>query len=237
MIVRLAPVLLCLILVAAPAAAQPPAPPQPATLDLGATGEVKAAPDQAVVSFGVQTQARAAAEAMRANAEQMTASIAALRKAGVDTKDIQTSAINLSAQYIYEQNQPPKLSGYQAVNQVSVIVRNLARLGPTVDALTAAGANQVSGIEFGISDPQPLQDEARRRAVKVLQARAELYAGAAGMRLGRLVNLTEGGAEAPIQPMAMANVRMMKAPSASTPVEPGQLTVRIEVSAIYELVK
>lgn len=237
MIARFAPVLLCLMLAAGPVAAQRATPYTSTTLDLSATGEVKAAPDQAVISFGVQTQAKAAAAAMRANADQMTASIAALRKAGVEAKDIQTSAINLSGQYSYEQNQPPKLIGYQAVNQVSVIVRNLARLGPTVDALTAAGVNQVNGIEFGISEPQPLQDEARRRAVKTLQARAELYAGAAGMRVGRLVNLSEGGGEAPIQPMAMAGKQMLRAAAAPTPVEPGQLTVRIDVSAIYELVK
>lgn len=203
------------------------------TLNLSAEGEVDSVPDQATISFGVQTQAPTAAAAMRSNAQKMSAVIAAVKAAGVEARDIQTAALNLNAQYADRPNQPPLVSGYQATNSVSVIVHDLPRIGSTVDAVLAAGVNQINGVDFGIANPQPLQDEARRRAVKTLQTRAELYAGAAGLRLGRLINLSEGGGE-PRPFMAKVSLR---ANAMQTPVEPGQLTVRIEVSAVYELVK
>lgn len=208
------------------------------TLNISADGEVKAAPDQATVSFGVQTQGKTAAEAMRQNRERMATSIAALKAAGVEPKDIQTSALNLNGQYAYEPNQPPKLTGYQAVNQVTVTVRDLTKLGATVDAVTAAGGNQVNGIDFGLSNGKPYEDDARRAAVKTLSARAELYAAAAGLKLGRLINLSEGGGyqPAPLRRVGFADAAL-KSAAVNTPVEPGQLTVRIEVSATYELTK
>ncbi len=212
--------------------------PRLTTLSISADGEVKGAPDQATVTFGVQTQEKTAAQAMAANRTKMTATLAALKAAGIAAKDVQTSNLNLNGQYTYEPNQPPKLTGYQAVNQVTVIVRDLTKLGVTVDAVTGAGVNQINGIEFGLSDPKPYEDDARRQAVKALTARAQLYADAAGLKLGRLINLSEGGGyqPAPIRAVAFADARVkMAAPT--TPVEPGQLTVRIEVSAVYELVK
>lgn len=223
----------------APARAATPAPEEPraTTLNLQVVGEVKAAPDRASITVGVQTQAKTAAEALRLNRERMAATITALKAAGIEGKDIQTSALNLNGQYSYEPNQPPKLAGYQAVNQVTILVRDLTKLGPTVDAVTGAGANQISGIDFGLSDPKAAEDDARRQAVKLLTTRAELYAGAAGLRLGRLVNLTEGGGyqPAPMRRAEFADVRLKAA--ANTPIEPGELTVRVEVSAIYELVR
>jgi uncharacterized protein YggE len=208
------------------------------TLSISAEGEVKAAPDQATVSFGVQTQAKTAAEAMRQNRERMASSITALKAAGIEAKDIQTSALNLNGQYAYEPNQPPKLTGYQAVNQVTIMVRDLTKLGATVDAVTAAGSNQVNGIDFGLSNGKPFEDDARRAAVRTLAARAELYATAAGMKLGRLINLSEGGGyqPAPLRRVGFADAQM-KSAAVNTPVEPGQLTVRIEISATYELTK
>ncbi len=207
------------------------------TLNVQAEGQVKIAPDQAVIAFGVQTTGKTAALAMQANRDRMATTVAALKTAGIPPRDIQTSALNLNGQYAYEPNQPPRLTGYQAVNQVSVVVHDLGKLGPTVDAVTGAGANQVSGIDFGLSDARSSEDEARRQAVKALSARAALYADAAGLRLGRLVNLTENGGGEPIVPLrrvAFADA-MVKSNAGITPVEPGQLTVRITVSAIYEL--
>jgi len=207
------------------------------TLNLQAGGEVKAAPDRASITVGVQTQAKTAAEALRLNREKMAATIATLKGSGIEAKDIQTSALNLNGQYSYEPNQPPKLAGYQAVNQVTVVVRDLSHLGQTLDAVSGSGANQISGINFGLADPKALEDEARRQAVKTLTTRAELYAQAAGMKLGRIVNLSEGGGyqPAPMRRAEFADVRLKAA--ANTPVEPGELTVRIDVSAVFELVK
>ena len=206
------------------------------TLSISAAGEVKADPDQATISLGVQATAPTAAQAMADNAARMTRVLATLRGQGIAARDIQTSGINLSAQYDYQPNKAPRLVGYQASNQVTVTVANLARLGPTLDAVTAAGANEIQGVNFGLKDPQGSEDTARVKAVKALQARAELYAQASGYRVGRLVNLSEGGG---VQPLPMAKVMSFAraAAPAQTPVEPGQLTVRIEVSGLYELVR
>ena len=205
------------------------------TLNVEAAGEVKAAPDQATITLGVQTQGKTAGDAMAQNRQRMAATVAALKSQGVESKDIRTTALNLNAQYAYENGQAPRLTGYQASNEVSITVRDVAKLGATVDAVTGAGANQVTGISFGLADSHPVEDEARRAAVKQLQARAELYASAMGLKVARLVNLSEGGGYQP-QPIAPRVFAMAKA-SAPTPVEPGELTVRIDVSAVYELVK
>ena len=205
------------------------------TLAISAAGEVKAEPDQATITLGVQTTQPTAAQAMADNARRMGEVIAALRRQGLGGKDIQTAGINLSAQYDYQPNKAPQLIGYQASNQVTVTVGDLARLGATLDAVTTAGANEIQGVGFGIKDPQGPEDQARLMAVKALQAKAELYARASGYRIGRLVNLSEGGG---VQPLPMAKMMAFAhAAAAPTPVEPGQLTVRIEVSGLYELVR
>ena len=206
------------------------------TLSLAAEGEVKAAPDKATISLGVQTAAPTAAQAMADNARQMNDVIAALRRQGIEGKDVQTSGISLQAQYNYQPNKAPELSGYQASNQVTVTVNELGRLGPTLDAVTASGANQIEGVSFGLKDPDAAQDQARLKAVKALQAKAELYAGATGYRVGRLVNLAESGGVQPL-PFAPKVMAMAARAAGPTPVEPGELTVRAEVTGLYELAR
>ncbi|MDP3659641.1 SIMPL domain-containing protein [Phenylobacterium sp.] len=236
---------LCVLMAAAVAA--PPAFAQTApaadtmfratTLNLQAYGEVRAAPDIATISLGVMTEAKTASEAMQANATRMTQVIAALRRAGIAERDIQTSGLNLNPQYVYEQNVAPRLSGYQATNQVSITVRDLKKLGAAVDATVEAGANQVNSISFGLNDPTTAENAAREAAVKALGAKADLYARATGYRIGRLVSLSEGGGYSPSPPpMPMVSMaRMEKADS--TPVSPGELRVRIDVSGLYELTR
>jgi uncharacterized protein YggE len=206
------------------------------TLNLAADGEIKAQPDMATISLGVMTQARTAAEAMQANAVRMTGVMASLKKAGIAAKDIQTSGLSLNAQYVYEQNQPPRLTGYQASNQVTVIVHELAKLGVAVDATVAAGANQVNGVSFGLNDPTAAENAAREDAVKALQAKADLYAKATGYRVGRLVSLSEGGGYTPGPPMPMMAFAS-KREAMDTPVSPGELNVRINITGLYELVR
>jgi uncharacterized protein YggE len=206
------------------------------TLNLSAAGEVKAAPDMATISLGVQTQGATAAQAMADNAQRMSQVVTALKRAGIEGKDVQTSGLNLNPQYAYEQDKPPRLTGYQASNQVTITVSDLGKLGPTLDAVVAVGANQVAGIAFALKNPQAAEDAARVKAVQALQAKAQLYAGAAGYRVGRLVNLSEGGGYVPPRPMPVM-ARAMAAPIAPTPVEPGELDIRIDVSGVYELVK
>ncbi len=207
------------------------------SLNISATGEVKAAPDMAGISLGVQSQAPTAAEAMSQNAARMTRIVAALKRAGAADKDIQTQGLNLSAQYAYEQNVPPRLTGYQASNEVTISVYDLARLGQTLDAVVAVGANQINGVSFGLKDPHAAEDAARLKAVQALQAKAQLYAGATGLRVGRLVNLNEGSnIFQPPRPQAMAAFRTAQA-APSTPVEAGELDISVTISGVFELEK
>ena len=207
------------------------------TFNLSAFGETLVAPDMATINLGVQTDAATAADALKANGARMNQVMAALKKAGIAVRDIQTSNLSLNAQYAYDQNQPPKLTGYQASNQVTITVRDLAKLGAAVDATVGAGANTVNGISFGLSNPQAAEDAARLEAVKALQAKAELYGRATGYKAVRMVNLSEGGGYTPApQPMpvfAMAKREMADATSISA----GELKVRVDVSAVYEVSK
>lgn len=207
------------------------------TFNLSAYGETRVEPDMATINLGVMTEAATAADAMRQNAARMSQVIAALGRAGIAAKDIQTSNLNLSAQYAYEQNQPPKLTGYQASNQVTVRVLDLARIGPAVDAVVASGANQVNGVSFGLQDSTAAENAARQAAVRALAAKADLYAKATGYRVSRLVSLSEGGGYSPPPPMPMMAMAKREAFDAGTPVAGGQLTVRIDVTGLYELTR
>ena len=205
------------------------------SLNLSATGEVKVAPDMATITFGVVTEAPTAREAMAQNAARMTEVAAAMRHAGLGERDIQTSGLNLQAQYDYVENQPPKLRGYQANNRVTVTIRDLTKVGATADAVVAAGVNQIDGIAFGLQDPKAAEDEARRMAVTALQSKARLYAEALGVTLGGIRSLNEGGGYQAQQPMPMMYARAAMADSASTPISGGELSVKIDITGVYDL--
>ena len=208
---------------------------QQPSLNLSATGKVNVAPDQATINFGVVTEFPTAQEAMQANARQMNQVIAALRRAGIAERDIQTSGLNLSAQYDYKENESPKLRGYQASNRVTVIINDLTKVGQTADAVVAAGVNQIDGISFGLKDPSAAENQARRLAVQALQAKAALYAEALGKPLGSIRNLTESGGYVP-QPSPRMYSRAAGAMALdSTAVESGELTVQIEINGLYDL--
>ncbi len=206
------------------------------TVFLSGHGETKITPDEATITLGVQTQAPVAAQAMAENAARMGAVSAAVRRAGVAEKDIQTSNLNLTAQYAYNANEPARLTGYQASNDVTITVDDLSRLGPIIDAVTAAGANQINGVSFGLKDSSAAEDQARLAAVKALRAKAELYASATGYHVARLISLSESGGgpgRIQLQPMPM----MARDAVAKTPVAAGELTVSIDVNGLYELAK
>ncbi|HEX6866519.1 MAG TPA: SIMPL domain-containing protein, partial [Caulobacteraceae bacterium] len=230
---------------AAAASAQTnPSPPELAdtmfratTLNLASYGESTVAPDKATISLGVQTDAPTAAQAIADNANKMSRVIASLKKAGLTDREIQTSNLSLNPTYVYQENLPPRLTGYQASNQVIVTVRELNRLGQVVDATVNAGATNVGGVSFGIDDPTEAENQARVKAVENLRAKADLYARAMGYRVARLVTLNEGSNYA--SPPPPAPPMMMRAESAkydvSTPVSPGETRVRVDISATYEL--
>jgi len=211
---------------------QMPERPDQTTLALTVTGEAKIVPDEATITLGVQTNAPTAMEAMRQNAARMTAVVGALHAAGIPDRDIQTSNLSLSAQYEYPQNQPARLTGYQASNEVTITVEEIGKLGGVIDAVTTAGANQVNNISFGLRDPTAAQNQARLDAVRQLKAESDLYAQATGYHIVRLLSLAEGS-EAQPRPVPMVAMRV--AAPAQPPVQSGELTVQVTVSAIYRM--
>ena len=209
-------------------------------LTLSAEGKSTRTPDLAVFSAGVTTQGNTAGEAMSANAAAMTRVIAALKKAGVADKDIQTSSINLNPVYGQPVMGPngqvvnePRIVGYQAVNMVTVRARDIKNFGKVLDALVASGANQISGPSFQMSDPSTAQDEARLGAMKAARTRADLYARAAGLRVVRIVSISEGGYNPPQPKYAMMEAR--SADAASTPVQAGEVEAQVSVTVQFEL--
>lgn len=224
------------LLAAAPTARAQEAPFSATTLAVTADGEVRAAPDIAVLNVGVTSQGATAAEAVAAMRGQMSATTAALKGAGVAAADVQTSGLSLNPQYDEGPNRPRRLTGYEASNQVTVTVREVGRTGAVLDAALDRGANTVNGVSFDLADRTPAEDAARRAAVKALGDKARLYAEAAGLHVKRLVSLREGG-EAP-QPMFRSMVSEVVVTGSRirrTPVEPGQLRIRETASAVYEL--
>lgn len=231
MLVRL-PLAVAALAIAAPLAAQT----APTLLTVAAEGRVERAPDVADLSAGVVTQAATASEALRLNAGRMTTVIAALKRAGIADRDIQTSGLNLNPQYRYVENQPPQLTGYQAVNNVSVRVRDLGNMGRTIDALVAQGANQINGPSFRLDKPDDALDEARVAAIAKARARAELYARATGLSVRRIAQISEtGGMVPPPYPVPMVRAEAMAAKDASTPIAAGEVEAAITVNVTFEL--
>lgn len=202
-------------------------------LSVSAQAEASRVPDVASLSTGVVTQAADANAALRANAAQMAKVMAAIKAAGIAGKDIQTSGINVNPQYRYAENQPPAITGYQASNTVSIKVREVGKLGEVLDALVASGANQVNGPSFEIDEPEAVYDEARRAALKKAKARAEMYAKSLGMRVRRIVSISEGAGFQPPRPMMMKAMAMDRAES--SPVSPGETTLTANLDVVFDL--
>ncbi|TFU03069.1 SIMPL domain-containing protein [Polymorphobacter arshaanensis] len=216
-----------------PAQAQTVAAP---TVTLSVEGRVSQAPDIVDISGGVVTSAPTAAAALADNATRMTAVVAAVRKAGIADRDIQTSGLSLQPQYKYGDNQPPVLTGYQANNTISIRVRKIDDAGKLIDTLVAQGANQISGPTFGIDKADAALDSARAQAVATGRTRADLYAKAAGLRVRRLVSISEGGAVEPgPRPMVMMARADKIGAAPPTPVAPGEVELSITVQMVYEL--
>lgn len=198
--------------------------------------EVQSAPTLATLSAGVTTQAATASEALRQNAQKMTAVVAELKKRGIAAKDIQTSGINLNAQYDYNnrEGQPPLLTGYQASNNVTIKTRDLAKIGELLDALVAVGGNNVSGPNFSIEDDSKLKFAARDKALQSAQAQANFYAQRSGYKSAKLVSITEGssGYRGPM-PVMMESRAAGKADF--SPVEPGEVGTGVTLTIQYRL--
>ncbi|HXG80706.1 MAG TPA: SIMPL domain-containing protein [Sphingomicrobium sp.] len=204
-------------------------------LNINATGEVSRVPDIAIISAGVQTLQPTATAAIEENAARMERVRAALKRAGIEDRDIQTSSINLNPEYVYDQNRPPRLTGYRATNTVNVKFRDLKRTGAILDALVAEGANQINGPNLTIDKPEEAYDEARIKAIANGRARAELYARALGKRVVRLISVSEGGGFHVPPPMPMVMMAEGRAAGADTKIDPGTQQLQVSVSMSFEL--
>lgn len=203
-------------------------------LDVSATGEATRVPDVAIISAGVVTRASTARAALQQNAAQMERVRAALKRAGIADRDIQTSNISLNPEYRYVQDQPPRLTGYTASNQVSVRFRDIAKSGDILDALVAEGANQINGPSLTIDKPEEALDEARTKAIAIGRARADIYARALGMRVVRLLSVSESGGSYPVPP-PMPVMMEARAQAASTKIDPGEQKVSVALGMTFEL--
>ncbi len=201
-----------------------------ASITVTGEGEVTGAPDMATVSIGVTTTAATAAAALAQNSEQVAQVIAGLKSAGIEPRDIQTSGLSLNPMWPGRSGDTPAtITGYQASNTVSVRVRALPGLGELLDQVVGNGANTLNGISFGLADPRPATDEARRRAVADARARAELLAGAAGVELGSILSISESGGGQVPQPMYRREAAM------AVPVEGGEVGVTAAVTITWAL--
>lgn len=200
-------------------------------LDINATGEVTRVPDVAVISAGVVSRSESATGALQDSANRMSRVLAALKAAGIADRDIQTSNVSLNPEYRYPENQSPQLVGYTASNNVSVRFRDIRNSGKILDALVKEGANQINGPSLIVDKPEAALDEARQKAIAIGRARAELYARSVGMRVARIVSLSESESYPAPPPVPM----MARMEAASTKVEPGEQKLAVNLAMVFEL--
>ena len=221
-----------LMLPAASVALAQEAAPQP-TLSLSASAEVMVEPEFATVRSGVTVTAATAQDAVRRNAEMMSEVFDALRRAGVQRNDMQTTSLTLQPRYEWDERRTEqRLVGYTAQNIVSAKVRDLDEVGDVVDAMVGAGANNIQSVTFGAEDTADDLDRARRLAVARLLEKASLFADAAGLELCGITRLSEGG-NTPRPMYANAMMRESDSLGASTPLAAGELTLSASVSADF----
>lgn len=209
----------------------------PRTISVNGEGEISGKPDQARLSAGVLTEAPTASAALAANTTAMNRVFTTLRTLGIPDAKIQTANFSVQPQYPPfrpDGTQPRNtIVGYQVSNQVSVTVDDLAKLGPALDALVTSGANQLGGVAFSIANPKPLAERARAAAVTDAIAKARTLAAAAGVNLGPLLSIQEGGAIRPVPVFAMQ--RALAAAPAPPPVAIGEESVTVNVTMIYAI--
>ncbi|HVP86424.1 MAG TPA: SIMPL domain-containing protein [Rhizomicrobium sp.] len=221
------------------AAAQPAMMPHPHVLSVSGQGEVRAIPDQAQLTAGVVTQGKTAAAALAANSTAMNEVFATLKKRGIPDKSIATSNFSINPQYPpYRQDAPnedrSRIVGYEVSNQVTAIVDDTSKVGTILDALVSSGANQAGGVSFNIRDPKPLMKQAREDAVKEAVDKAQTLAKAAGVTLGPIMSISEGGYVSPM-PMFAAKVAMAAPMAAPPPVAAGEQSVTANVNITWEI--
>lgn len=205
------------------------------TITVTGEGSIEGAPDLAVLSLGVTTEGATAAEAMAANTAALKTILERLKAQGIEEKDVQTSNLSLNPNWTsYDSSAAPKISGYTASNQLMIRIRDLPKLGGVLDAAITDGANTLNGLTFGLSDPRPAMDLARAEAVADARARATLLVDAAGVKLGKIKSISEGGGISNPGPMYRADGYAM---AEAVPVQGGQVATTATVTIVFEIVQ
>jgi uncharacterized protein YggE len=215
-------------LLAAPALAQTVPPPA-----ISVTGEatVQVAPDQAQIDGGVANDAKTAREASDANNAAMGKVLLALKGAGIDEKDFQTSRLSLQPQYAPNRSGPSPIVGYRAANRVTIRVRDVSKVANMIDVLVGAGANEIGGINFMVSQASNLLDEARERAISDARRKAQIYARAAGVTLGEPISISEVGSPTPVFRGKVAGGMAASA----APIAQGEETLSVTVNVSWAI--
>ena len=205
------------------------------TIQVQGEATIKASPDQAQITFGVETEGSTSAEALNRNSELMNKVIAALKQAGIQDKDIQTQNVSVYPNYRHsgpvDQEGVPAISGYLASNQVSVLTNRLDQISSLIDKAVQAGANQMHGISFSVANTEAVYHQALEEALDVARGRAERLSRAADARLGKILAIDASGGDSVVIPYAGGRA----ARDMATPIEPGQVETRAQVRVVWEL--
>ncbi|TBF95402.1 SIMPL domain-containing protein [Rhizobium leguminosarum] len=223
---------------AAPAFAQEAKPREP-VISVTGDGESSVAPDMAIVNLAVAKQAKTAREALDENNKAMNDVLAALKSGGIAERDLQTSGFSIQPQYNYPQpvdgqQQQPQLIGYQTINSVTVRLRDLAKLGAVIDQSVTLGINQGGEIQFTNDKPDAAIEAARKAAVADAVKRAKTLSEAAGVKLGRILEINENVPRAMPQPVYRATM-MKEASDAAVPVQGGENNYNVSVTVTFAI--
>ncbi len=209
-------------------------------VELTVMEEVDTAPDLVTISAGVQTEAQTAVAALRQNSVEMRRVIERIKALGIADRDIQTTGINVNARYDYDQaSQRQIFRGYMATNRVSVKLRKVDRTGEVLDALVAAGANEINGPDFSLEDDEAAKAQARASAMKRAQAQAQEYARLAGYSGLRLLEINEtitGNGPMPMQ-REKGSAIVVSGSRMDAPVQPGEVSTGVNVTVKYEMTR
>jgi uncharacterized protein YggE len=202
----------------------------PAAISVTGEATVSVPPDQAQIDGGITSEAKTAREASEANNTAMGKVLLALKGAGIEAKDVQTSRLSLQPQSPPNRTGPATIASYRASNRVTVRLRDVTKVASVIDTLVGAGANEIGGINFVVTQASKLLDEAREQAIADARRKAEIYARAAGVTLGAPLSISEQGAPGPMPFRKMA-VGM----AASAPVAQGEETLGVTVSVSWAI--
>ncbi|MEW6354579.1 MAG: SIMPL domain-containing protein [Pseudomonadota bacterium] len=210
----------------------PPGVPMQETISVNGASTVTLAPDRVVFTVGVESTGATLEEATRLNSEKTTQVVAALKKAGVTDREMQTSNFSITPRQDFREGRTPRITGYQVNNSITVTRDNVANAGALLQAAIDAGGNQASSLNFTVADQSRGRTEGLQRAFEDARAKAQVLAQAAGRSLGRALIISEGGGQPPFPPQPLS----MKAETApQVPVEPGARETHFNVSVVFEL--